>query len=41
MSADFWWGVVAATGAWLSVAGTSTAALAWLVTRQARHEQQQ
>lgn len=38
MSADFWWGVVAATGAWLGLAGTTTVAFAWMVGRQTRQE---
>lgn len=41
MSSDFWWGVFAATSAWLGIAGTTVLTFTWLVGRQARHEQQQ
>jgi hypothetical protein len=33
MSSDFWWGVIAATGAWLGVAGSTIVAFSWLVSR--------
>jgi len=37
MSSDFWWGVVAATGAWAGLAGMTIVTFSWLVSRT-RHE---
>ncbi len=31
MSPDFWWGVVAATGAWMGVACTTVVGFAWVL----------
>lgn len=38
MSSDFWWGVAAGTGAWLSAAGGTIVAFSWLMKRTARNE---
>jgi hypothetical protein len=33
MSQDFWWGVFAATGAWMALCGATVLAFSWVVTR--------
>jgi hypothetical protein len=39
MSTDFWWGVMAATGGWMGLAGATIVTFTWLVGRQPEQEQ--
>ena len=36
MSLDFWWGVAAATGAWMALGGATVITFAWIVSRDNR-----
>ncbi len=38
MSLDFWWGVAAATGAWMALGGATVVTFAWIVGRDDRRE---
>lgn len=38
MGPDFWWGVVAASGAWTLVGCTAALAFTWTITRDGHHD---